>query len=119
MVSPSVMVQPSGTWTFGLLYALTSTTTFTTTNIRGNTLQLRAEHQIRPRVWLRGMYSSGVENFDNFSTDRIGAFHANTGTAAVEVRFRTLTNLVGSYDYQRRQNGVTMNRFNFALVQSF
>ena len=119
MVSPSVTVAPSSTWTFGLLYAATSTTTNTATGVRGHTLQLRAEHEIRPRVWLHGVYSRGVENFDNFSSDRIGAFHANTGTAAVQVRFPTLTSLVGSYDYQRRPNGVTMNRFNIALVQSF
>jgi tetratricopeptide (TPR) repeat protein len=119
MVSPGVSIAPSSDWTFGLLYALTKTTTFTTTGIRGNTLQLRAAHEIKPRIWLRGMYSRGVENFDNFSSDRIGDFHANTGTAAIEVRFKTLTSLVGNYDYQKRQDGITMSRFNVALVQSF
>jgi hypothetical protein len=102
-----------------LLYAATSTPTVSASGVRGDTLQFRAEHEIRPRVWLHGVYSRGVENFDNFSSDRIGAFKANTGTAAVQVRFPTLTSLVGSYDYQRRPNGVTMNRFNIALVQSF
>jgi hypothetical protein len=70
-------------------------------------------------VWLHGAYTRGVENFDNFSVDRIGAFRAHTGTAAVQVILPTLTSIVGSYDYQHRANGVTMGRINVALVQSF
>jgi len=119
MVSPAVAIAPSRTWTFGLRYAMTSTSTLAVTGVRGHTLQFRAAHEIRPRVWLHGAYFRGVENFDNFSSDRIGAFRANTGTAAVQVLLPTLTSIVGSYDYQRRPNGVTMGRFNVGLVQSF
>jgi Tfp pilus assembly protein PilF len=119
MVSPSVTVAASPTWTFGVLYAVTSTTTTSLTGVRGNSLQLRAEHALKPRVWLHGMYTYGVQDFNNFTSDYIGAFQANTGTAAVEFRFPTLTNLVGRYDYQNRRNGLKMNRFNIALVQSF
>jgi hypothetical protein len=60
-----------------------------------------------------------VDNFDNFSVDEIGAFHANTATAAVEFVLPTLTSIVGGYDYQHRDNGVTMGRINVSLVQSF
>ena len=119
MLSPAVTVTPSSRWTFGLLYAMTSTDTTALTGIRGNTLHLRAAHEIRPRVWLHGAYMRGVENFENFSSDRIGAFQANTGTAAVQILLPTLTSIVGGYEYQRRANGVTMGRFNIGLVQSF
>ena len=119
MVSPAVTMTPSRTWALGLRYALTLSNTAEFSRVRGHSLQLRAEHEIRPRVWLQGAYNRGVENFENFSSDRIGAFHADTGTAAVEVRLPTLTSIVGSYDYQRRRNGVTMGRFNVSFVQSF
>jgi Tfp pilus assembly protein PilF len=119
MLSPAVTVMPSSTWTFGVRYASTSTDTTTVTGVRGNTVHLRVAHEIRPRVWLHGAYMRGVENFDNFSSDRIGAFKAHTGTAGIQVLLPTLTSIVGSYDYQRRPNGVTMGRFNVGLVQSF
>jgi Tfp pilus assembly protein PilF len=119
MVSPAVTMTPSNTWTLGLRYAMTSTDTVASTGVRGHTVQLRAAHEVRPRVWLHGAYIRGVENFDNFSLDRIGAFHANTGTAAVQVLLPSLTSIVGSYDYQRRDNGVTMGRINVSIIQSF
>ena len=119
MVSPAVTVMPSSTWTFGMRYAMTSTDTTAFTGVQGHTVHLRAAHELRPRVWLHGAYMRGVENFDNFSSDRIGAFRANTGTAAIQVLLPTLTSIVGGYDYQRRPNGVTMGRFSIGLVQSF
>jgi Tfp pilus assembly protein PilF len=119
MVSPAVTLTPSPSWTFGLKYAMTSTDTATVSGMRGHSLQLRAAHEIRPRIWVHGRYTRGVENFDNFSVDYIGAFHAHTGTAAVEFVLPTLTSIVGGYDYQHRDAGVTMGRINVSLVQSF
>lgn len=119
MWSPSVTVTPTSRWTFGLRYAGTTTDTISATGVHGHTVQLRAAHGITPRVWLHGGYTRGVENFENFSVDRIGAFRAHTATAGVQVLLPTLTSIVGSYDYQHRVNGVTMNRFNVGLVQSF
>jgi YaiO family outer membrane protein len=119
MVSPAVTLTPSNSWTLGLRYAMTSTDTATVSGVRGHSLQLRAAHEIRPRIWLHGGYTRGVENFDNFSVDRIGEFRAHTGTAAVEFVLPTLTSIVGGYDYQHRDGGVTMGRINVSLVQSF
>ncbi len=119
MVSPAVTLTPSTSWTLGLKYAMTNTDTATVGSVRGHSLQLRAAHEIRSRIWVHGRYTRGVENFDNFSVDRIGAFHAHTGTAAVEFVLPTLTSIVGGYDYQHRDNGVTMGRINVSLVQSF
>ena len=61
----------------------------------------------------------GVENFETFSIDRIGDFRANTANAAVQILLPSLTSIIGSYDYQWRQNGVRMGRINVALVQAF
>jgi YaiO family outer membrane protein len=119
MVSPAVTLTPSNAWTLALRYAMTSTDTATVSGTRGHSLQLRAAHEIKPRIWLHGGYTRGVENFDNFSVDRIGEFRAHTGTGAVEFVLPTLTSIVGGYDYQHRANGATMGRINISLVQSF
>ena len=119
MLSPGVTVAVTPRWTGGIRYALTSTDTATTSKIKGHTLELRAAHEIRPRIWARGGYTRGVENFDNFSSDRIGDFRAKTATGGVQILLRSLTSVVGSYDYQWRQNGVRMGRINVSLVQAF
>ncbi len=119
MLSPGLTFAWTPRWTFGLRYALTKTDTSTSTGVRGNTLDLRAAHEIRPRVWARGGYVRGVENFDNFSTDRIGDFRAKTANVGVQVVLKSLTSIVGSYDYQWRKNGVRMGRINLSVVQAF
>jgi hypothetical protein len=119
MLSPGITVAVTPRWTFGLRYALTTTDTATASGIKGHTLDLRVAHEIVPRVWARGGYVRGVENFENFSVDRIGDFRANTADAGVQVLLKSLTSIVGSYDYQWRQNGVHMGRINVGLVQAF
>ena len=119
MLSPAVTVAVAPRWTFGLRYALTTSDTATASGIKGHTLDLRAAHEIAPRVWARGGYVRGVENFENFSIDRIGDFRANTANAAVQILLPSLTSIIGSYDYQWRQNGVRMGRINVSLVQAF
>jgi hypothetical protein len=37
----------------------------------------------------------------------------------MQIFFPSLTSIIGSYDYQWRQNGVKMGRINVALVQAF
>jgi len=119
MLSPAVTVAVAPRWTFGLRYALTTSDTATASGIRGHTLDLRGAHEIAPRVWARGGYVRGVENFENFSIDRVGDFRANTANAAVQILLPSLTSIIGSYDYQWRQNGVRMGRINVSLVQAF
>ncbi len=119
MLSPAVTVAVTPRWTFGLRYALTTSDTAIASGIKGHTLDLRAAHEIAPRVWARGGYVRGVENFENFSIDRIGDFRANTANAAVQILLPSLTSIIGSYDYQWRQNGVRMGRINVSLVQAF
>ena len=119
MLSPAVTVAVTPRWTFGLRYALTTSDTAIASGIKGHTLDLRAAHEIVPRVWARAGYVRGVENFENFSIDRIGDFRANTANAAVQILLPSLTSIIGSYDYQWRQNGVRMGRINVSFVQAF
>ena len=119
MFSPGITVAVTPQWTFGARYAFTTTDTATATGTEAHTLDLRAAHEIAPRIWVRGGYIRGIENFDQFSVDHIGDFRANTATAAVQFLFPSLTSIVGSYDYQWRSNNVRMGRINISLVQAF
>jgi Tfp pilus assembly protein PilF len=119
MFSPGVTVALTPGWTFGARYAFTTTDTATAADVEGHTFDLRTAHEMAPRIWLRGGYIRGVENFDQYSVDHIGNFRANTAHGGIEILFPSLTSLVGSYDYQWRQGGTRMGRLNISLVQAF
>ena len=119
MLSPAATVALSSRWTVGVRYALTSTDFATVTGIQNHTLDLRAAHQMRPRIWLKGGFVRGVDNFDNFSIDRAGEFHAKTATGGVELLLPSLTSIVGRYEYQWRPDHVRMGRATVSLVQAF
>jgi Tfp pilus assembly protein PilF len=119
MLSPGVTVAAAPRWTVGLRYALTSTDLSTVTGIHGNTLDLRVAHELAPRISVKGGYISGVENFDNFSIDRVGEFRAKTANGTVQILLPSLTSVVGSYDYQWRKDHVRMGRATVSLVQAF
>jgi YaiO family outer membrane protein len=121
LLSPGVTVAVTPRWTAGIRYAFTSTETTTTTGIKDHTLDLRAAHEMAPRVWLRGGYVHGIENFDLFSNpvNQLDQFRANTVNVGVQVLLPSLTSIVGGYDYQWRDGGVRMGRINIGLVQAF
>jgi YaiO family outer membrane protein len=119
MFSPGVTLALTPRWTFGGKYAFTTTDTTSSSAVEGHTLDLRAAHEILPRLWLRGGYIHGVENFDQFSIDHVGDFRANTANAGVQFLFPSLTSILVNYDYQRRENSIQMHRLNLSLVQAF
>jgi len=119
MLSPGVTIAPSAEWTVGLRYALTSTDFASLTGVKSHTFDVRVARELRPRIWARGGYVRGVENFENFSVDRAGEFRADTATAAIQILLPSLTSIVGSYDYQWQANDVRMGRASIALVQAF
>ena len=119
MLSPGVTVSPTPRWTIGLRYALTSTDYPTATGVRNNTFDVRVARELTPRIWARGAVVRGVDNFDNFTIDEAGAFHAKTAGAALQILLPSLTSIVGSYDYQWRKNDIRMGRARIAIVQAF
>ena len=119
MLSPGVTVSPLPRWTVGLRYALTSTDFATVTGIQSHTFDVRVARELTPRIWARGGYIRGVENFENFSIDRAGEFRANTAIGAIQILLPSLTSIVGSYDYQWRPDDVRMGRASIALIQAF
>jgi tetratricopeptide (TPR) repeat protein len=119
MLSPGVTVAPTPRWTIGLRYALTSTDYATVTGVRNNTFDARIARELTPRIWVRGGFVRGVDNFDNFRIDEAGEFHAKTVSAALQILLPSLTSIVGRYDYQWRLDDVRMGRASIALVQAF
>ena len=119
MLSPGVTVSPTPRWTIGLRYALTSTDYPTVTGVRNNTFDMRIARELTPRIWARGAFVRGVDNFENFTIDEAGEFHAKTAGAALQILLPSLTSIVGSYDYQWRKDDIRMGRARIAIVQAF
>ena len=119
MFSPAATVAVTPLWTFAGRYAFTTTDTAAVSGVESHTVEVRGAHEIVPRVWARGGYISGIENFDQFSIDHIGEFRAKTANASVQILLPSLTSIVGSYDYQWRKSGVHMGRISVSLVQAF
>jgi Tfp pilus assembly protein PilF len=119
MFSPAVTVALTPRWTGAVRYAFTTTDTATVNGVESHTFEIRAAHEIKARIWARGGYISGIENFDQFSIDHTGEFRAKTVNGSVQILLPSLTSIVGSYDYQWRKNGVHMGRVYVSLVQAF
>ena len=119
VASPALTYDWNPRWTFTARYAYSSTTTSTVAGTQGNTADFRVGHEIKPRLWVRGGYIHGVDNFDLLTIDQIGNFKANTVLGQAQYIFRSLTSIVGTVSHQSREGGVTMNRFTFGLTQAF
>ncbi len=120
MMSPGVEWSVSNRLSFGVRYALSITeSNFLGDAELGHTVNLSSTYWLHPRVAFTLGYAHGVENFENFSIDRIGAFDANTGSAGVRIDLQTLTSLLAAYDNQWRSGGVEMRRLTLSITQRF
>jgi hypothetical protein len=119
-VSPTVTFSPTDRLSLGLRYAfsVTDMPTFTSTST-GNSAQVTGSYEVFPRVWANFGYARGVEDFEQFSIDRIGAFRANTGSAGVRVDLPWLTSLAATYERQQREGDTTMQRMTVSFTQGF
>jgi len=74
---------------------------------------------VYPRVSIQAAYAAGVEDFDNFSIDRIGDFRANAVSGKFRVDLPTLTALVSRYEYQWQRLDRQIGRVTVSFLQSF
>lgn len=119
-VSPALNLAVSERVSLGLRYAFTVTDVAgVATNAKGHSAHVRGSYVVFPRITLSLGYARGVEDFDNFSRDRIGDFKAHTGSAGVQVDLPSLTAIVGTYEYQSRANDTEMQRLTVSLAQRF
>jgi YaiO family outer membrane protein len=120
VVSPAVSWMAADRLSVGIRYALSLSESNTLpSRTAGHTLHVLGAYQLYPRLSITGGYKGGVDDFENFSIDRIGDFRANAFSVGARYELPSLTSLVGSYEHQRRERGVTMNRVTVALTQSF
>ena len=75
--------------------------------------------RIHPRLWLEAGYAGGIEDFDRVTVDRLGEFGASTVSGTARLDLRSLTTIVGSYEYQQIEGGTEMGRLTFRFIQRF
>jgi YaiO family outer membrane protein len=119
VLSPAVTWPAMDRLDVSLRYALTLTESNTVSNEAGQSLQVRGSYQYRPRLAILGGLAAGVEDFDHFSVDRIGDFRAFTAGVGARYDLRTLTAVVGTFDWQSRRGGVNLSRVTLSVAQSF
>jgi len=118
--SPAVAWMPEGRLSMALRYALSRTETNTLASAEtGHSAHIRAAYRLYPRLSIQAAYAAGVEDFENFSFDRIGGFRANTLSGGVRVDLPTLTALIANYERQWRRSSIDMGRVTVSLLQSF
>ena len=104
----------------GLRYAMafTETSALSAATI-GHSAHLRGTYRLWPRVVALAGYAAGVEDFENFSIDRIGDFRANTVSGGARLDLPTLTSVIGVYERQWRRGNVDMARVTVSIQQRF
>ncbi|MBI4887423.1 MAG: tetratricopeptide repeat protein [Acidobacteria bacterium] len=118
--SPAVVWPASDRLVFDLRYAASwsDASSFRGTQT-GHSAGVGGNYRLFRRGWVRAGYAAGVEDFENFSIDRIGHFRANTGVAGLRLDLATLTSVAVDYEHQRRRGGVRMGRVTVSLQQAF
>jgi tetratricopeptide (TPR) repeat protein len=120
MISPAVSWMASDRLGMSLRYAGThSVSTAFASAENGHSVHLRGEYRLRYRMWLHAGYAAGVEDFENFSIDRIGDFRANAVSGGLRLDLPTLTSILAGYEHQWRSGNVNMGRVTLSLQQRF
>ena len=118
--SPAVEWKPEGPLSVALRYAVSVTDTSTSTSLKaGHTAHLRGAYRLFSRLSIQAGYAAGVEDFENFSIDRIGIFRANTVSGGLRVYLPTRTAVVAQYEYQWQRRDREMGRVTLSLLQNF
>ena len=118
--SPGVAWAPEGPLSVAVRYARAWTDTRTGASTEeGHSAHVEGAFRVYPRVSFQAAYAAGVEDFDNFSIDRIGDFRANTVSGGLRVDLPTLTALVGRYEYQWQRLDRQIGRVTVSFLQSF
>lgn len=118
--SPAVAWMPEGPFSVALRYAVSLTDTPTSTSLKaGHTAHLRGAYRLFSRLSIQAGYAAGVEDFENFSIDRIGDFRANTALGGLRLYLPTMTAVVAQYQHQWQRRNRDMGRVTLSLLQNF
>ena len=120
VISPAVSWVVSDRILMNLRYAGSHSVSNTFASAEaGHSAHIRGEYRLRNRVWLHAGYAAGVEDFENFSIDRIGDFRANALSGGARIDLATLTSILAGYEHQWRSGSVSMGRVTLSLQQRF
>ncbi len=120
VISPAVSWVATDRFLLNLRYAASRSVSNTFASAEsGHSAHIRGEYRLRNRVRLHAGYAAGVEDFENFSIDRIGDFRANALSGGARIDLPTLTSVVAGYEHQWRNSSVSMGRVTLALQQRF
>ena len=118
--SPGFAWAPEGPLSVAVRYAMAWTDARTGASVEvGHSAHLEGAFRVYPRVSVQAAYAAGVEDFENFSIDRIGNFRANTVSGGLRIDLPTLTALVGRYEYQWQRLDRQIGRVTVSFLQSF
>lgn len=119
-------LSPEMTWwadsrtSIGLRYTLSLTSVDGTDDVTlASSGALTGTYRFTPRAWFDIGYAIGIEDFETPTIDRIGRFSAHTATGGLGINLRTLTTILGTYQYQWRAREESLNRVIVAVRQSF
>ena len=119
-ISPAMEWMATDRLSVALRYALSFTDSSIVSEEAGQSFHVRPIYRINPRVWLQGAYAAGVEDFENFSIDRVGDFRAQTLSGGIRFNFPLLTAIVANYERQFwRSDDVNVGRVTLSLLQRF
>ena len=119
-ISPAMEWMPTDRLSVALRYALSFTDSSIVSEEAGQSFHVRPIYRINPRVWLQGAYAAGVEDFENFSIDRVGDFRAQTLSGGIRFNLPLLTAIVANYERQFwRSDDVNVGRVTLSLLQRF
>jgi YaiO family outer membrane protein len=119
-ISPAVEWMPTDRLSVALRYALSFTDSSTASKQAGQSFHVRPLYRINPRISIQGAYAAGVEDFENFSIDRVGDFRAQTLAGGIHFNLPLLTTIVANYERQFwRSDDVNVGRATLSLLQRF
>jgi YaiO family outer membrane protein len=85
----------------------------------GHNAHVRSAYRYLPRLWITAGYAAGVEDWNQFSIDRIGDFRASTASVGALLDLDSLTSIAAGYEHQWRSGNVRMGRATLSLAQRF
>jgi hypothetical protein len=80
---------------------------------------LRETFRVSRRVDLTGTYAYGIENFENFTTDRLASLGSHTLAGTLQVRLPSLTTVAATFERQLRSDDSKLDRLTVMVMQGF
>jgi Tfp pilus assembly protein PilF len=119
-ISPEMTWSASNRTSIGLRYIAAFTSYDGTDTVTvASSGALTSAYRVNRRTWVNLGYWVGIEDLDTLTVDRLGSFNAHTVGGGLRIDLRTLTTLLGTYQYQWRSGDQTLNRILVSLRQSF